>query len=392
MSKIIYDVYKRRTNYDTHENVIDLITMYINKNLSVLTDGIINNVPVLGTETRNRFASLYNISISDWKEIEKSPEYKKMERTTDILKLGLLYSYVETGNPIFINFLGIIFYSMYMFKYLPKGFDKNIMRYTLDEFDTRLDFKRYNGNLLMVIGKKTETFTKLYDAKIKKGNNSDLLFRTMLKDYAPRYNLMVKGIASKYHKNFKDPDVKIQIAYSKTLDGKNQVAGAGLFEAIRERTMNGMQYPSDTVLNMIGLGRQNMQQMRYRQMFINYWADQYINTARLVSEVLDEWMKRNASNLNLKTFRMKFIKEMDNARYINHIIDLAHKIVLNMTANMSKEDARSILKVDARKYVYRYILCSIYTVSKEIATSSLGTESITYTEEILQLNGVDNNV
>ena len=128
MKDVIYDIYKSRTTPDTHNNVSDLIGLYIKKNMSVLTDGLINNYPILGETTRNRFASYYNITPEDWKIISKSPEYKLMARLADPLKLGLLYSYYETRNPIFINFLGILCYSLYMFKYFPRKFNKLIMQ------------------------------------------------------------------------------------------------------------------------------------------------------------------------------------------------------------------------------------------------------------------------
>ena len=42
MKDVIYNIYKERTTKETHDNISDLIGLYIKKNMSVLTDGLIN--------------------------------------------------------------------------------------------------------------------------------------------------------------------------------------------------------------------------------------------------------------------------------------------------------------------------------------------------------------
>lgn len=375
MKDVIYEIYKSRTTPDTHNNVSDLIGLYIKKNMSVLTDGLINNYPILGETTRNRFASYYNITPEDWKIISKSPEYKLMARLADTLKLGLLYSYYETRNPIFINFLGILCYSLYMFKYFPRKFNKLIMQYTIDEFDARLDYNKLGRNLLIVIGKKTESFIQNWEKRITK-TPSDKLFREMLKDFTPRYNNMINSIATAYHKNFNDPDVRIQIAYAKSADGKNNVAGAGLFEAIREIAMNSLQTPSSRILDMIGLGNNNPKNIKYRTLMIAKLGDQYINTSRLCSNILDEWMKRNSEHLTMKNFRLGFVRAMSIARHITYIFDGIDNVIYNMLADKPREETRIFNKVQMRKWIYQYLILTLYLSSGKLSVDIGALESI----------------
>ena len=375
MKDVIYEIYKSRTTPDTHNNVSDLIGLYIKKNMSVLTDGLINNYPILGETTRNRFASYYNITPEDWKIISKSPEYRLMARLADPLKLGLLYSYYETRNPIFINFLGILCYSLYMFKYFPRKFNKLIMQYTIDEFDARLDYNKLGRNLLIVIGKKTESFIQNWEKRITK-TPSDKLFREMLKDFTPRYNNMINSIATAYHKNFNDPDVRIQIAYAKSADGKNNVAGAGLFEAIREIAMNSLQTPSSRILDMIGLGTNNPKNIKYRTLMIAKLGDQYINTSRLCSNILDEWMKRNSEHLTMKNFRLGFVRAMSIARHITYIFDGIDNVIYNMLADKPREETRIFNKVQMRKWIYQYLILTLYLSSGKLSVDIGALESI----------------
>lgn len=386
MKDVIYNIYKERTTKETHDNISDLIGLYIKKNMSVLTDGLINNYPILGESTRNKFAAFYNISPNDWKEISKSSEYRLMARLADPLKLGLLFSYFETRNPIFINFLGILCYSLYMFKYFPRKFNKLIMQYTIDEFDARLDYNKLGRNLLIVIGKKTESFIQNWEKRITK-NPSDKLFREMLKDFTPRYNNMINSIATAYHKNFNDPDVRIQIAYAKSADGKNNVAGAGLFEAIREIAMNNLQSPSSRILDMIGLGNNNPKNMKYRTLLISKLGDQYINTSRVCSNILDEWMKRNSDKLTMKNFRLGFVRSMSIARHITYIFDALDNIIYNMMADKPREEARLYNKVQLRKWLYQYLLLVLYLSSGQLSVDISALESINTDYDTL--NGFD---
>lgn len=386
MKDVIYNIYKERTTKETHDNISDLIGLYIKKNMSVLTDGLINNYPILGESTRNKFAAFYNISPNDWKEISKSSEYRLMARLADPLKLGLLFSYFETRNPIFINFLGILCYSLYMFKYFPRKFNKLIMQYTIDEFDARLDYNKLGRNLLIVIGKKTESFIQNWEKRITK-NPSDKLFREMLKDFTPRYNNMINSIATAYHKNFNDPDVRIQIAYAKSADGKNNVAGAGLFEAIREIAMNNLQSPSSRILDMIGLGNNNPKNMKYRTLLISRLGDQYINTSRVCSNILDEWMKRNSDKLTMKNFRLGFVRSMSIARHITYIFDALDNIIYNMMSDKPREEARLYNKVQLRKWLYQYLLLVLYLSSGQLSVDISALESINTDYDTL--NGFD---
>ena len=371
----IYEIYKRNKVGDRDKVVLDRINYWMSKNIPAVSDGLLKIVPVISGETSDYIASAYNLSVDDIKEMHKSREWRLMAKLaapqrmsnayTNPIKLGLLVSYCDTKNLAFLNFLCILIYSSLIVKYFPNGFDKNVMKYTIDNSDGRTDFKRYEGSLLVVVTKKVETFLKLFDRKLKPGL-SDKELREALQSISTRMNETVKTISVNYYENFNDPDIKITIEYSETSDGKNIISALGVMEAIRQAAVDNLAAPSDKILNMIHLGSNNIKDLKYRILFIKGIPECFGLLSNVTSEMLDDWMRRHPNKVTVKLFRTDFIKTMSKARNVGHITQILEAITDKMLLDVPDERIPEYDRLTIRRYMYNYVMLNIYASSTSI--------------------------
>ncbi len=418
----IYEIYKRNKVGDRDKVVLDRINYWMSKNIPAVSDGLLKIVPVISGETSDYIASPYNLSVDDIKEMHKSREWRLMAKLaapqrmsnayTNPIKLGLLVSYCDTKNLAFLNFLCILIYSSLMVKYFPNGFDKNVMKYTIDNSDGRTDFKRYEGSLLVVVTKKVETFLKLFDRKLKAGLSdkelrealqsistrmnetvktisvnyytkkvetflklfdrklkaglSDKELREALQSISTRMNETVKTISVNYYENFNDPDIKITIEYSETSDGKNIISALGVMEAIRQAAVDNLAAPSDKILNMIHLGSNNIKDLKYRILFIKGIPECFGLLSNVTSEMLDDWMRRHPNKVTVKLFRTDFIKTMSKARNVGHITQILEAVTDKMLLDVPDERIPEYDRLTIRRYMYNYVMLNIYASSTSI--------------------------
>lgn len=361
---LIYDIYKSKMMTDTNQRVADRINHYIQRDIAAISDGIISAVPKIAAQTRDFIAAPYNMTNDDWKNVMKSKEWFNIKKTASILKIGLIISYSQTKNPLYLNFMMILIYSSLMQKYFPNGYDKKIMKYTLDNTDARTDFK--NGSLITVVNKKVETFRQLFDKKLT-GQLSDKVIRESLQSITTRMNETVKALSGKYYKNFKDPDVKVMMEYSKTDDGKNQINPLSVMEVIREKAVNNLQTPSDTILKMMGMGPNDIKNLKYRRLFIEFIPECFGLLSMATNELLNEWIKRNTNNMTLSNFRTTFVKTMTKARNISHIMKYLEEMTNRMIAKFeSRKERKEYPFLEIRDYCYNYIILNLYLASSSV--------------------------
>ena len=358
---LIADIYNKKSDKDTDISVQEAINTYINKNISILTDGLISKVPIISNNVSISISKYYNISEEDWQEIQKSKEFFKVKKLSSDLKFGLIMSFTRTRKPIFINFLFLIFYTVSIKTFFPNGrFDKNIMKYTIDSADARTDFKKFNYNLLLVLNKKAETCINSELKKLPKVPTDAQLVATMQACRTRVYDMM-RIIANKYYENFNDPDLKIQLRYSTNLDGTNDLdIGSGIFETIRSKSVDNLAYISDKYLQSINLASNNVNKLRYRLVFINKWSDMFSSVSHVSNLMLNEWMRRNSDNMTLKNFRLNFVKQFTAPRGIDQIRDEIDVIVFEMLKDKSEEERKTFNKIEMAKYIYKYILLNLY--------------------------------
>lgn len=363
---LIYDIYTSRKVKDRDKIVLDRIKLYMTSNVHSLTDGIIRNTTTMTGEQINKIADAYNIDYHSWEAVKKSREFSNMKKLASILKIGLIISYCETRDPMYLNFFMIQVYSSLMNKYFKNGYDRNIMKFTIDNSDGRTDFKKYEGSVLIVANKKVETFLDLFKKDISTRTPTDKQIRTWIQSLTTRMNDTVRSLAQKYYKNFNDPDIKIMIEYSSTDDGKQILSAANVMEGIRQEAVNNLVNASDSILSMVGLPANNIKDLKYRRLLVEEIPNNFGLMSAVTSEILDEWMSRNRDKLTLQLFRTSFLRTMTNARGLVKINKHIDDIVFNMVKDMDEDTKKTFNKQQLRKYIYLYVLGNIYMSSKSI--------------------------
>lgn len=365
-STVIIDIYNACKVPNRDIEVAKKINAFFKNNIQAVSDGIINTTLKISGTVRDDMASCYHLSSSDWDKVKKSPEYSKFANSASILKLGLLISYIQTGSRIFLVFLFMLDYSARMPKYFKRDYDRNIMRYTLENSaDDRTDFKRYGMSLITVVNKKVDTYIAKFGKELSIKNIDDKTLRLLLQSILTRMNAMVKAISQKYYKNFYDKDVKIMMQYSKTQDGKQVLSPVNVIESVRERSVDNLAYPSENILKMAGftIGG-DLELATERKLIIDYWKNVQSNLVKVSNMILDEWIKRIGSRISVKAFRTEFLRTMSIARNVAYIMSEIDKLV-NILISKGNPTIK-IERIEFRKRIYLYLLANMYMQSKDL--------------------------
>ena len=365
-STVIIDVYNACKVPNRDIEVAKKINAFFKNNIQAVSDGIINTTLKISGTIRDDMASSYHLSTADWKKIQASPEYSKFANSASILKLGLLISYIQTGSRIFLVFLFMLDYSARMPKYFKRDYDRNIMRYTLENSaDDRTDFKRYGMSLITVVNKKVDTYIAKFAKELSIKNIDDKTLRLLLQSILTRMNAMVKAISQKYYKNFYDKDVKIMMQYSKTQDGKQVLSPVNVIESVRERSVDNLAYPSEVILKMANfVAGGNLELATERKLLIDYWRQVQSGLVKVSNMILDDWIKRIGSRISVKAFRTEFLRTMSIARNVAYIMNEIDSIVNTL---ISKGNPTiKIERIEFRKRIYLYLLANMYMQSKDL--------------------------
>lgn len=356
----IYDIYKSHKSPNRDIKLIELINMYYTNNTKLLTDGVLDSVPKITANDRTILQRQYEIDAESLKKIQNAKEFKYMRQNFSILKIGLIISYLETKNRIYLTYLSVLIFGSYMSKYYPLGkFNRALMEYTIMSQDAKTDFKKYGTSLITVVNKKLDTYLQHFLPDIKKGI-TDKLLREMLASLHTRYNLMVKTLAQKYYANKEDPDVKIMMQYSKTVDGKDIVSPLGILDAIRSKAVTNLEYPQEKVFALCGLipTSPNKESRRFRSLIIENYRYLLPVFVKLNNAYMDEWLHRNRKNPSIQNFKQKFISQMSVARNLTKINKL-QKEAIDVVVKHTKENPRSISKVNLKQALIKYTLGNI---------------------------------
>lgn len=363
----IYEIYENRKSPDRDARVIEKISLYFKNNIGDITDGIIYRVPKISAEQRDLISREYGLSDIDWALVQKCPEFKNMRQLASPLNLGLLISYMDTKNKIFLTYLFILMYSSVYMKYMKKGsHNALVMKYTIDTADNRTDFKRYECSLIAVVNKKVEAFLENYKAGLNNKNKpTDKFLRELLQASKTRINEMFKKLYGKYKSNMSNPNVKIMMEYSKTPDGKHVLSMANIFEKLKEVSSEALFSPSDSTLTSIGLGSKNFEMFKYRAILIKHFNQTFGILSAANSMIIDKWVIANNSRLTMDNFKTTFISSMLNGRNISHIYAKIDEAVEYM---VSKEidTGTTYNKIQLRTYIYRYLVLNIYASASRV--------------------------
>lgn len=358
---IIYQTYKSKKTPSRDDNVMHLINQYMSssKMVASLSSGVLDNIPKVTLLDRKPIERVYNINADDMKQIQKSSEYRKIGMKFSVLKVGLVISYLETKRKVYLVYLSTLIYGSYMSNYYKNGFNRALMEYTINAQDGKQDYKRLGTNLLPVINKKLETIIKYFEPKIK-GQITDALIREMLASIHSRFNLMIKTVAQKYYQYRDDPEVKVMMQYSKSLDGKDVISPMSLIQALRSRAVSQLEYPKDNVFKMCGLTVDSpiKENRRFRGLIIETYKPIFPLLIKLSNAYIDEWLRRNRKDPSVQNFKKTFVRQMSAARNLLEINKILKAIIITICKN-THENPRSISKINLKNTIIKYVLGNI---------------------------------
>lgn len=358
---IIYKVYSSKKSPSRDENVMHLINQYMAtpKMVASLSSGVLDNIPKITLLDRKPIERVYNITADDMKQIQKSSEFRKIGMKFSVLKVGLVISYLETKRKVYLVYLSTLVYGSYMSNYYKNGFNRALMEYTINAQDGKQDYKRLGTNLLPVINKKLETIIKYFEPKMK-GQITDALIRELLASIHSRFNLMIKTVAQKYYQYREDPEVKVMMQYSKSLDGKDVISPMSLIQALRSRAVSQLEYPKDNVFKMCGLTVDSpiKENRRFRGLIIETYKPIFPLLIKLSNAYIDEWLRRNRKDPSVQNFKKTFVKQMSGARNLLAINKILKVIIITICKH-THENTRSISKINLKNTIIKYVLGNI---------------------------------
>lgn len=369
MSKKTYetfDLYSKHKISNRDLYIQEKIADYFKHNISVLSDGIISQIPVISSKSRNNISKYYEIPADEFMKIKKNNrEFKifKREETINELRLGLIISYAETRKPIFLNYLAILIYSSLYFKYFRNGKNDAVLKYTIETQDDRTDFKKYQMSLNIVVSKKIEAIIDFIDNKHyieRDGRVSDADLIAIYQSIFTRFNNMMRTLSQKYYANMKDDNIKIMMQYSKTLDGKNVISPLNVIENVRDVANNNLRIVSFSALNMSGLNIPSAKY--YKDFFTSMFNEEFNSLTDINSLIINEYLKRNPK-MDIGDFKNKFVQKMSTARNIEHIND---KIDSLYDKHIKDELRNKVGKQNFRKYVYKFLIANIVLATKDV--------------------------
>ena len=384
---MIYDIYTKHKIKDRDELVKKEISFWMKSNISAITDGIINHIPKISRASAELISRHYNIDKATWKEISNIHEVKKyIPQLGSILNIGLIISYLDTGNTIYLTYLFILHYSSIYPKYMTNGsHNPHIMKYTIQTADDRTDFKKEQMSLISVVSKKLIVFTRCYMPDITPGKQAnkkymtDRFIRLTLQASKTRINDMFKKLYRKYKANMSDPDIKVMLEITKTADGKHIMSMSSVFDKLREKASEGLLYVSLPLLANIGLtSKSTGDDRKHFQILYSYFygKDMYQLMSKANSMVLDKWITTHSTDQSIDNFRKTFIRTLMNGRKISHIYAVLDSVVDDITMRILDDaDNREKLgeldltvfnKVVMRNYLYRYLVINLYKCSIEM--------------------------
>jgi len=369
--KTIYEIYAAKAGQFRDEAVFERIQAYMSRNMAVLSDGIVNHIPVIAASARDTMAAPYGITEDDWKEIQKSKEWTYMKGIATKLKLGLLCSYYDTHQKIFLVYLGVLIWSAKFQQFFNRGHDPRLMQYVLDSASNTMDFKKLNYSLLMVLNKKIDTYTNAYDKQFKMKKPDDKTLRLLLQAIQTRVNATIRNIATLYYKIFNSDELKLVTRYSRTKDGKVQFSPSTVFQIIREKTVDSLSSPSDAVLNGLGLSASNPRNLKFRVAVSMAVSSHFGELSRVVSGIIDNWVNtRPNKNISLKDFRQNFARYSLVARTLTkerkEIEEIAKSAIEEYNSRYNPKGPERIKLYILKQYLFRYVLGVIVIASGKL--------------------------
>lgn len=351
--KDIKDMYDKKRTSERDLILKDRILDFTRRNNRVLLDGIITNRLTMGPQVRDRFSSVYDVDY-EFKELSKSNKFIKQSNiVNNPLRLGLLCSYADTTNRLFLTFLFLLNYSACINKYWSQGHDSKRMAFVLDNLiNNNTDFKKYK-NVLTVADKKVDAFEISSKNRFLKMTDEDIAY--MAQDSYTRTNNSINVIATKYYE-MDEETIKFIKKNVTTKNGKSIVNMNSIYDDIIRKSKEKLSVNNNILVSIQCDPFKKQNEMRVE--FLDYaLTNRYYESCEILEKIVYEFQKRNPSS-DHKVFKKKFMS-MSSARNLNEINDKIGKIIIKY-----QEDKNiyltTIMRNEFRHDLMNYLILHIY--------------------------------
>lgn len=358
MSSLIYEVFSKCKLPDRDTKVETLMNHWMEKNARSLSNGIISDVPMFTKDVRNTLEECYNIKPEDIKEMNKSIDYERLKfRVNKNLKIGLVISWIDTREDLFLAFLSILVFSEIHRKYFPTfvGTTPKILERVIDDSDNRTDFKKYQKSLLMVVNKRIENGIRQWMTnKFKSGKPTDHDVIEAITSIDARYNGMMRILAQNTYA-YIEKGVIVQTVQSTDTNDNHVLSSSSELATVSEAVREDLSYPSARIMGYI------YQNNKESLAFEKYYNG--IKMKKLGSDVVDYIDKKVGTKT--KTEWMDVLSKLSLTKsseaVANGIVDITDEIANKSDVTLNK---RILLDI-VTKYVAVTVMYRISRLGKE---------------------------
>lgn len=357
MASIIYNVYQRCKTEKRDERLRTLIGVWMEKNARSMSNGIVADIPMFTKEVRNQLEACYNIKPGDAKELNTCIDYKRLQyRVNKNLKIGLVISWIDSRDPLYLAFLSMLVFSEIHRKYFPvfTGSTPKILEAVIDASDNRTDFKREQKSLLAVIHKRIDNGIEQWMENKFKGNFNDHDVIEAITSIDARYNGMMKILAQKTYQMIAD-GVQVQTVQATDSNDNHVLSASSELASISEAIQEDLSYPSARIMGYI-----------YKQTKENFAFEKYydgVAMKKLGTDIINyiDVKVGNKSHKEWIDVASKISLTKSSEEVANGITDIVEKIIDKSDVPLNR---RVLLEV-VIKYVTVAIIYRITRLGKE---------------------------
>lgn len=255
MASIIYDVFVEKKSPNRDREVLTLINYWCQKNAKSMSNGIIQDIPMFANDIRKKLEDCYKIEPDDIKRLNECIDYKRLQyRVNKNLKIGLIISWIDTRDDMYLVFLSLLVFSEIHRKYFPTftGATPKILESVINASDNRTDFKKHNKVLLSVVYKRIDNGIRQWmENKFKKGFNDHDVIEAITSIDA-RYNGMMRILAVKTYEKIK---AGASVQYNQTTDAneKHVLSSSSDLATIREAMQDDLTWMSAKIMKFVNI-------------------------------------------------------------------------------------------------------------------------------------------
>ena len=357
MASIIYDVFKSKKSQTRDRDVLTLINYWCQKNAKSMSNGVIQDVPMFAVDIRKKLEDCYKIESSDVKRLNECIDYKRLQfRVNKNLKIGLVISWIDTRDDMYLVFLSLLVFSEIHRKYFPSftGATPKILESVIDNSDDRTDFKKYNKVLLSVIYKRIDNGIRQWMENKFKGNFNDHDVIEAITSIDARYNGMMRILAVKTYARI---EKGVQVQNTQTVDAneKHVLSSSSDLAVVREAMQDDLNWLSTKIMKFVKIEGKEA-----------YAFEKYYDSAKIRSLAVSivDYIDSKAGNKG-KTEWMEILTKLSLTKSSKEVSDKIIEIVDDITSKSTVALNKKIVLEVVIKYVTIAIMYRISRLGKD---------------------------